>query len=250
MPKATDLTGEKFGTLTVTRRVGKDAVGAWLWESKCECGIICVHSSAQLKYRASCGCKTQENRVKHSGRGELHRLSKTIEYKTWTGIKRRCGHLNNGANPEYTRKGIMVCERWLNSFTAFLLDMGPRPSTLHTIDRIKNDRGYEPGNCRWATMTEQANNRSSTIVIEHNGVSAPLADWCRKFGVARHTAHFRLKSGAPFEQIFRQPMEMQTVPVGKEMVTIPECAKRLGMNRESAYRLHRAGKLVPRLNPF
>lgn len=243
MPKAIDLTGNRYGDLTVVRRLGKDRVGAWLWESRCVCGTICVHSSAQLKYRASCGCKTQENRFKTLGRGELHHLSQSVEYHTWTAIKRRCGHLGSGAHPQYAGKGISVCQRWRDSFLAFYEDMGPRPTASHSIDRIDNGGNYDPQNCRWATKAEQSNNRSNTIMV--GGV--PLAELCRAYGVPRHRAWGRIKAGASGEEIFRPKKLPQIIVVNGNELTVAQCAALLGITRESAYRLHREGRLSRRV---
>lgn len=86
------------------------------------------------------------------------------EYGLWAGMKARCH--GAGANMAYVRKGIVVCERWRNSFYDFITDMGPRPSSNHSIDRINPDGNYEPKNCRWATVAEQARNKSNSISNE------------------------------------------------------------------------------------
>jgi hypothetical protein len=82
------------------------------------------------------------------------------EYKCWSGAKQRVTNRNCPAYPDYGGRGITMCDRWMNSLAAFLADMGPRPSPKHTLDRFPNNNGnYEPGNCRWATWTQQAGNR-------------------------------------------------------------------------------------------
>lgn len=85
--------------------------------------------------------------------------SATPEYEAWRAMKRRCAENNRRAKPYYFDRGITVCERWAKSFPAFLEDVGRRPSGEFSLDRIDNDRGYEPGNVRWATWTQQMNNR-------------------------------------------------------------------------------------------
>ena len=108
------------------------------------------------------------------------RKQPTPEYSAWYNMKRRCYNKNQKDYPRYGGRGIFVCNRWLDSYEAFLEDMGRRPSSRHSIDRIDNDGNYTPSNCRWADITEQNRNSSRSIVK-----SWILAD---ELGVTRHTA--------------------------------------------------------------
>ena len=121
-----------------------------------------------------------------------HGLCETPEYPIWEHIKNRC---SCPSNARYGGRGIKVCERWLNDVSAFIADMGPRPSLAHSIDRIDNDGDYEPGNCRWATATEQARNRRSSKLYSYNGESKTLTAWSEVSGVLSGTIWFRVKAG-------------------------------------------------------
>ncbi len=130
------------------------------------------------------------------------------EYVAWNGMRARC---HNPSNPNYARygaRGIRVCEAWRNSFETFLSDMGRKPSTKHSIERINNNGNYEPSNCRWATATEQANNRRSSRVIKFNEEEKTLAEWSRLSGVSVTTIYQRIKYGWSIERALTQPVKM------------------------------------------
>lgn len=104
----------------------------------------------------------------------------------WSAMRARCLNPSNHAFAYYGGRGITVCERWA-SFANFVEDMGPKPSSKHSIDRIDNDGNYEPSNCRWATPREQAANRRSSVWITHAGKRMVAAEWARAIGRDRHT---------------------------------------------------------------
>ncbi len=108
----------------------------------------------------------------------------------------------------YARLGL--CEQWEKSFEQFLADMGPRPSAAHTIDRIDNEKGYDPTNCRWALPKTQANNRSITKMLCYRGETKPLTEWAALLGIKSITLRSRLRKGASVAEAFETPVAKRT----------------------------------------
>lgn len=151
MGRFVDLTGKTFGRWTVLRRTENKGVRS-AWMCRCECGNerAVVGNNLVRGITVSCGCHRKEVLIKHGYTGRS-------EYSSWQGMKDRCLNPNSASYPDYGGRGIMVCERWL-SFENFLEDMGPKPSKKYSIERIDVNGDYEPGNCKWATQTEQNHN--------------------------------------------------------------------------------------------
>lgn len=116
------------------------------------------------------------------------------EYVSWKAMLDRCYRRTDRCFSRYGGRGITVCDRWRNSFAAFLGDMGARPPGT-SIDRINNDGNYEPGNCRWATAAQQKRNTSTVRLVAFKGETRPLIEWCERLGLNYQTAYYRLKQG-------------------------------------------------------
>lgn len=175
-----DIAGRKFGLLTAVSAVRKP--GSRLrWDCVCDCGGRKLADGAHLRagHVSSCGCLI--NTLKF----EKHGMYKTPEYRAWSDAKGRCYNQNNRKYPIYGGRGITMCERWRRSFEAFIADMGLRPSSAYSIDRIDGDGNYEPSNCRWATIREQNNNTSFNRVVTIDGQNITIAEAVDLTGLSR-----------------------------------------------------------------
>ena len=191
--------GQKFGRLTITEYLGirigggKTKAKTPIMLCRCDCGATkeVRYFNLQSGNTVSCGCA-------HKDAVTTHGLTKTFEYGIWEGIVQRCTNPNSKYYEYYGGRGIRICEKWRNSFEDFLKDMGKRPSTRHSIDRIDNSGNYEPNNCKWITMHEQARNKRSNILvtrIDRGGKEEVkiLADWAKIKGIEANTVRTRIK---------------------------------------------------------
>lgn len=132
------------------------------------------------------------------------RLSKSPTYQSWAAMKRRCTHPSEDNYRHYGGRGVRVCDRWVNSFATFLLDMGERPSKAHTLDRINPDGHYEPTNCRWATWDQQGMNRRNVTRVTVDGETRSIHGWTRAIGVSNSIiAEWQQRNGGTIEDAVR-----------------------------------------------
>lgn len=156
MKKVIDLTGQRFGRLTVFKfyEINNDRCATW--ECSCDCGAKVIVNGTHLRNgnTRSCGCLQSDI---SASRLLVHGMKGTREYNSWRSMMKRCNNPNDKAYNHYGGRGISVCERW-RKFENFYADMGGRPDG-YSLDRINNNGNYEPSNCQWSTQKEQANNR-------------------------------------------------------------------------------------------
>lgn len=183
--------GEKFGELTMVKTLSKRAdSGRILAEFDCSCGNKAVIPAGRVVggSHKSCGCMTDR------GAHRTHGMRNTREYSTWQSMKARCLCPDNKDYPRWGGRGVGLCQEWAESFEAFYEHIGPRPNGT-SIDRIDNNKGYFPGNVRWATKKQQARNTRVFTVIDTPLGRMPLVDYAKLIGISRGAAHLRMKRG-------------------------------------------------------
>jgi len=188
-----DLTNQPFNKLTVISRSENSSGGKARWKCKCVCGNTSIVTTWQLRSgnTKSCGC------IKNKGHF-IHGLAHSAEYVIWSQIIQRCTNPKNQAFKNYGGRGITVCKEWKNNFATFFSNMGHRPSSKHTIERINNNYGYSQNNCKWATRQEQGNNSRHNNNLTLYEWTLSLSNWARFVGLKRATLSNRIhKSGWP-----------------------------------------------------
>lgn len=202
-----DITGERFGKLVAIREVEpltrKNGYDRQRYLCKCDCGCEKVIMKEHLTGGniRSCGCARKESKLK------THGDIKSRLYKIWGNMRNRCSNENNPAYHNYGARGIAVCKEWdsYESFREWAYSNGYNDDL--TLDRIDNDAGYSPDNCRWANVYEQANNKRNNVIIEYNGEVATMSEWAKILGIPYKVLYARLnRSMWSVEKAFTQPV--------------------------------------------
>lgn len=211
------LEGQRFGQLTVQGFAGRRSHGRAMWHCLCSCGGLATCDGGNLKSGASktcgrCVANTLDRLAEKYGRPVR------VEYRKWHSAKERCKPTAPAeTRVNYFDRGIRVCPEWDTDFEAFLAHAGLCPPGF-TLDRINNDRGYEPGNVRWISAAEQAANKRNNNVVTHDGITLHISEWARRTGLAVSSISHRLRQGWPVEQALNPNLTWsQTIAYGLEL---------------------------------
>ena len=203
MSAVNDLTGQKFGRLTVICRVSNTPDGRAKWKCVCDCGAehIVIGSLLKSGQIQSCGCLSRDRHY------ATHRMSYTRLYRIWCGMKDRCIRPNHKSFKDYGGRGITVCSEWRDDFSTFAtwaIEHGYQNDL--SIDRIDNDGPYSPNNCRWVNMKEQCKNQRNTRLLEYQGQIKTLGEWAEQTGIPIKLISSRFARGWTAERIFAEPV--------------------------------------------
>jgi hypothetical protein len=242
--------GAQFNRLTVTGPIFKDQTNKhWYAPVRCDCGIekriMCKNLISGNAL--SCGCIKRERKpignLKHGQCG-------TLAYRSYTAMLTRCYNPKATHYAQYGGRGIKVCQRWREGFEFFFADMGPRPTSEHSIDRWPNNDGdYELGNCRWATAEQQYNNRQASVFLKHDGKRMTIAQWALATGLPDCVIRTRLGLGWSIERALteisvrgkNQSGLGEIVTFGGKSLTWHAWANTIGINYQTLKKRTEAG---------
>lgn len=192
--------GDKFHRLEIIGVKTSRKNSSWYHLTRCICG-----TEKQIQHRylinsstKSCGCYGKEQNSKDKS---THKMSRTPEYSSWSGMRSRCLDGKNKSYHRYGGRGITFSDEW-KLFSNFFFDLGLRPSEKHTLGRIDNNKNYCKENCRWETRFEQNNNRSNTVYVEYMGEIMPLGYAAKKSGISNAKLISRLYAGIKPPELF------------------------------------------------
>ena len=204
-----DLTGKQFERLLVVKYLGRKNHSSF-WLCLCDCGNKIKVASAGLNSGGtkSCGCyrsdRMKKLTFKHGERGGILRPNISPEYRAWSNMRSRCLNPTDKAYNYYGKRGIRVCDRWIDSFDNFLEDMGRKRTQRHSLDRLDGDGPYSPENCRWATWKQQARNRRNN---RQCGSFRTLIEACEHHGIPYKTVKSRIQKGWRIDDAILRPID-------------------------------------------
>lgn len=201
--------GDRFGKLVVLKRVEDyirpiDKKGRPKYLCKCDCGNKKeIVGSSLLSGTKSCGCLIGKNLIKHND-------YKTRLYTIWKNMRQRCNtkNINNASYRYYAKRNILICKEWndYNEFKNWAINNGYRNDL--TIERIDVNGNYEPSNCRWATIIEQAQNKTNTAKIIYKGEEQTLINLSKKYNISVSTIRRRINLGWDLDRVFNEEVKV------------------------------------------
>lgn len=209
MIKSKNLTGQRFGRITVIERandyISPKGCHRPMWLCRCDCGNEVVIDPSKLKseHTQSCGCLKNE---KARERLKKHGMSHTKTHQEWIGIRQRCLNPNCKDYKDYGARGITMCDRWRDSFEAFYEDVSKLKhfeEKEYTLNRIDNDGNYEPNNVEWASAITQQNNKRSNRLITYEGKTQTVAQWAREMNMSYSKLINRIYLGWSIEKALK-----------------------------------------------
>ena len=210
MWKAEDLTGQRFGKVTVLSRVANNKHGRAVWLCKCDCGNEKEIPAANLKSGRTTSCGWYSRGLKR--KTGTHGMTNTRIFHEWQSMLQRCNNPNNQRYEDYGGRGIKVCDEWIDNFVSFYeWSMDNGYDEILTLDRKDVDGDYSPDNCRWVTNLEQQSNKRNNRVIECNGEKYILNEWARITGLNAQTIAWRIDRGWSVEEALYTPSRKQKV---------------------------------------
>lgn len=205
MGNVIDLIGQRFGRLTVIERAENNKNSQAKWKCVCDCGNEVVVFACNLKSGAtkSCGCFNSECITK---RNTKHNMACSRLFNVWSMMRKRCIYPKDKRYHDYGGRGITVCDEWqhFEAFYKWATENGYSDGL--TLDRIDNNGNYEPSNCRFATFSQQANNRRSNHLLTFNGKTLTMKQWSDELGITYSTIEHRIKRGWSVEKTLTTPM--------------------------------------------
>lgn len=203
--KPVDLTGKRFGMLTILSRAENAPGGKTRWNCQCDCGAVATIRGADMRNGKikSCGCMRREIAAKQGKKNATHGDTHTRLYTIWQSMRQRCRITKGQVYENYGKRGVFVCEEWrydFSSFRSWAVSNGYRDGL--TLERKDTNGPYSPGNCCWATMKEQQNNRRNNRMITHGGKTQTLSQWADQTGISAATIAWRLNAGWPASDLF------------------------------------------------
>jgi hypothetical protein len=175
------------------------------WLCQCDCGkqVVCIMDNLRRNHTTSCGCdRSEKTRARMTTHGDSRN---NAEYRCWLNMRNRCYYVPHKDYKDYGGRGIIVCDEWRYSYETFLSDMGRKPTTDHSIERIDTNGNYEPSNCKWETLENQSKNKRRAVFVNYNGEKRYLVDVCRERGVNSRLVRGRIYWGWNLEEALSTP---------------------------------------------